>query len=250
MLEAGDFMLVPAMRHVLHESIDAPLRETIEEPAEIEEGRYRIGREDGPADLRMRIGHCRFASPDAELLVPLLPQVVLVQEEPRLAILMQFVDEESRSRRPGRELVLVRLLEVLLIEALRSDGKAVAGPGLAQGLADDRLAIALRAFHAHPEYAWTVAELAAEAAMSRSAFFARFSRTIGVKPMEYVLAWRMALARRLLGDQELGIDTVAQRVGYSSASTFTVAFARYTGVPPARYSRMRLFGQVPLPPHL
>jgi AraC-like DNA-binding protein len=244
-LQAGDFVLVPAMYDLINESLDAPEDETTTEPIEIGDGCFRVGREDGPADLRMRIGHCHFGSPDAELLVPLLPQVVLARGEPRLATLMQLVGEETRARRPGRELVLQRLLEVLLIEALRSGGETASAPGLARGLADDRLAAALHALHVRPEHPWTVAELATEAALSRSAFFARFSRTVGLKPMEYLLAWRMALAKRLLCEPELGLDDVAERVGYSSASTFSVAFARHTGMPPARYGRLQLNEQHP-----
>jgi AraC-like DNA-binding protein len=102
--------------------------------------------------------------------------------------------------------------------------------------------MALRALHARPEHLWTVEQLAAEAAMSRSAFFARFSRIMRMPPMEYLLAWRMALAKRLLRTNELGIDQVAQRVGYSSASTFSTAFARHAGMPPARYGRLRFDG--------
>ncbi|MDE1148186.1 MAG: AraC family transcriptional regulator [Azospirillaceae bacterium] len=238
-LQGGDFVLVPAMRALVNESVEAPPAGVTTTPVEIAEGCFRVGRVDGPADLRMRIGHCNFGSPDAALLVPLLPQVVLARGEPRLATLMQLVGDETRARRPARELVLERLLEVLLIEALRCSSETASAPGLAWGLADERLAGALRAFHARPEHSWTVAELAAEAALSRSAFFARFSRTVGLAPMEYVLAWRMALARRMLRGHELAVEQVAERVGYSSASTFSVAFARHAGMPPARYARMR-----------
>ncbi len=80
-------------------------------------------------------------------------------------------------------------------------------------------------------------KLAAEATLSRSAFFARFTRTVGMTPMEYLLVWRMALARRLLHAHELGMYQVAERVGYRSASSFTVAFARHVGISPARYAR-------------
>jgi AraC-like DNA-binding protein len=83
-----------------------------------------------------------------------------------------------------------------------------------------------------------VAELATEAALSRSAFFARFGRTVGLRPMEYLLAWRMALAKQLLRERELGMDQAAERVGYGSASAFSIAFARHTGLPPARYARL------------
>jgi AraC-like DNA-binding protein len=91
--------------------------------------------------------------------------------------------------------------------------------------------------HGNPMKPWTIAELAKEAALSRSAFFERFSRAVGVAPMEYLLAWRMALAKNMLRRQEGGVAEVAGRVGYSSASTFSVAFTRYVGQPPARYAR-------------
>ncbi|MFP3542375.1 AraC family transcriptional regulator [Rhizobium sp. SIMBA_035] len=236
-LEAGDFVLVPAMRDLVNESLDASagLPDTI--PAQLTDGRFRAGRLDGPPDLRMRIGHCSFGAPDAALLVSLLPDVVIVRGEPRLATLMQLLGEETRARRPARELVLERLLEVLLIEALRSGTETTAAPGLSRGLADERLAASLHALHARPAHPWTVADLAAEAALSRSAFFARFSRVVGLAPMEYLLAWRMALAKQLLRRRELTMDEVAERVGYGSASTFSVAFARHAGVPPARFAR-------------
>jgi transcriptional regulator GlxA family with amidase domain len=187
--------------------------------------------------LRILIGHCSFASPNAELLVSLLPQIVVVRGEPRLGALMQLVEGETRARTPARELVLARSLEVLLIEALRCGGETTSAPGLARGLGDDRLAAALCSLHACPEFPWTVPQFAAEVALSRSAFFARFTRTVGMPSMEYLLAWRMGLARRLLSAQELGMDQVAERVGYSSASSFTVAFARHVGISPARYAR-------------
>jgi AraC-like DNA-binding protein len=242
LLEAGDFVLVPAMRDLVCESMEVPASRSVTDPTQVGDGHFRVGRQDGPADLRMRIGHCSFGSPDAALLVSLLPQVVLARREPRLVTLMQLVGDETRAQRPARELVLERLLEVLLIEALRCGAGTASAPGLSRGLADERLAAALCALHARPEYPWTVAELAIEAALSRSAFFARFGRTVGLPPMEYLLAWRMALAKRLLRERELSLDQVAERVGYGSASTFSIAFSRYAGVPPARYARQNRAG--------
>jgi transcriptional regulator GlxA family with amidase domain len=132
--------------------------------------------------------------------------------------------------------VLARLLEVLFIEALRSTGTA-ASPGLVRGLADGRLALAIRQMHERPDKSWTVAQLAAAAALSRSAFFERFSRAVGVAPMEYLLSWRMALAKNLLRRKDSGVAKIAERVGYSSASAFSVAFTRYVGLPPTQYAQ-------------
>lgn len=235
-LQAGDFVLAPAGRDPVLESIEPPPHGFNMMPVEVGEGRFRVGGRDAPPNLRMQVGLCSFASPDAALLVSLLPAMVVARGEPRLATLMQLVGDETRKSRPAREVVLERLLEVLLIEALRCGTETTSVPSVARGLTDDRLVAALRAIHARPEYAWTVAELAAESAMSRSAFFARFNRTVGMPPMGYLLAWRMALAKRLLRTRNLAIGHVASRVGYGSASTFSTAFARYVGMPPAHYA--------------
>ena len=236
-LRAGDFLLVPAVRDLIHESLTAPRDGVTTLPVEISPGRFRVGLQTGPAQSQMQIGHCKFDSPDAELLVSLLPQVIVVREAPRLAPLLQLINEETRAQRSARDLVLQRLLEVILIEALRCGTDASSAPGLARGLADERLAFSLRAIHEHPENPWTVEALAKDAGLSRSAFFARFARTVGVAPMEYLLAWRMALAKQRLRERELAIEQIAESVGYSSASTFTVAFTRHVGVPPGRYAR-------------
>jgi len=236
-LQAGDFVLVPAAFDVAMSSLERPEGEADSMPVALGPGLFRIGAPDGPTDLRILAGHCSFGSPDASLLVSLLPRFVHVRGEGRLATLVQLVGEESREQRPAREVVMARLLEVLLIEALRSAAGTAASPGLVRGLADARLAAAIRAMHAQPMRAWTVVELAKEAALSRSAFFERFSRAVGVAPMEYLLAWRMALAKDLLRRHGCAIAEVAERVGYGSASTFSTAFSRHVGQPPSRYAR-------------
>jgi transcriptional regulator GlxA family with amidase domain len=120
---------------------------------------------------------------------------------------------------------------------LRSTPGEDAPPGLLRGLADAHLASAMRQMHGHLARSWTVAQLAKTAALSRSAFFERFTRTVGLPPMEYLLAWRMAVAKDLLRRQDCGVAEVAERVGYGSASTFSTAFSRHVGRPPGRYAR-------------
>ena len=196
-------------------------------------GEVRHGTRGGRPDVRLLGGYFVFDSPDAALLVSLLPRVVHVRGVERLSMLVRLVGEESNEQRAGRDLVLTRLVEVLLIEALRSTSGDEAPPGLLRGLADARLAPAIRQMHGHLARSWTVAELAKTAALSRSAFFERFTRTVGLPPMEYLLAWRMAVAKDLLRRRDLGIAEVAERVGYGSASTFSTAFSRHVGQPPA-----------------
>jgi AraC-like DNA-binding protein len=237
-LEAGDFVLMPATPGFTLSSFEAAAPVHIDPKlAPAPEGEVRHGTRDGPPDVRLLGGYFVFDSPDAALLVSLLPTLVHVRGVDRLSVLVRLVGEESSEERSGRELVLTRLVEVLLVEALRSSSGEDAPPGLLRGLADARLALALRQLHADPARPWTMAQLAQQAALSRSAFFDRFTRAVGLPPMEYLLAWRMALAKNLLEHHDLAIAEVAQRVGYGSASTFSTAFSRHVGLPPGRYAR-------------
>jgi len=239
-LQADDFVLIPSGFSRSMSSLDPALpADTVTSPVRLSDGQFRLGTLSGPSDVRFLIGHCVLGSPDAALLVSLLPQLVHVRGDKRLATLVQLVGDESRAARPAREVVLARLLEVLFIEALRSTAAtgATASSGLLRGLADERLAAAIRCMHEHPTRSWTVGQLAKEAALSRSAFFDRFSRAVGVAPMEYLLGWRMAMAKNLFQRNEGSVAEVAERVGYRSASAFSVAFARFVGMPPTRYAK-------------
>jgi AraC-like DNA-binding protein len=237
-LEAGDFVLLPAtpgftlsgFEPVAPKRLDPKLT-----PAPADEVRH--GNPTGPADVRLLGGYFAFDSLDAALLESLLPAMIHVSSAERLSTLVRLVGEESSEAELGRDLVLTRLVEVLLIEALRATPAEDAPPGLLRGLADARLAPAIRQIHDDVARPWTMAQLARAAALSRSAFFDRFSRTVGIPPMEYVLTWRMALAKDLLRQQDISLIEVAQRVGYSSASTFSTAFKRHEGQPPSRYAR-------------
>lgn len=239
LLQAGDFVLVPAAFGVSMSSAERPAGAGHTRPVEISPGQFRIGPREGPIDLRILAGHCSFGSEDAPLLVSMLPGIVHTRGEERLATLVSLVAEETLRQRPARDVILSRLLEVLLIEALRSASGTSASPGLVRGLADPRLASAIRAMHEDPARHWTVAELARKAALSRTSFFDRFSRAVGVTPMDYLLAWRMAVAKDLLIRRQGSVADIAERVGYGSASTFSAAFSRHVGTPPSRYVRSR-----------
>jgi AraC-like DNA-binding protein len=241
-LQADDFVLVPEVFGFTVTSIDPPDDDDVTEgvngiaPTPLPDGSFRFGDASAAPEAQWLAGLCAFGSPDAALLVSLLPELVLVHGDRRLATLVKLVRDESRAQRPAREVVLARLLEVLFIEALRSVHTG-ASPGLVRGLADVRLALAIREIHGSPEKPWTIAQLAKTAALSRSSFFDRFSRAVGVAPMEYLLSWRMAIAKNLLRRNEFSVATIAARVGYGSASAFSVAFARHVGVPPTQFAQ-------------
>ncbi|WP_437726044.1 cupin domain-containing protein [Sorangium sp. So ce861] len=237
-LEAGDFVLLPATPGFTLSGFEPVRPERVDPkvaPAPTREVRH--GTRGGRPDARLLGGYFVFDAPDAALMVSLLPALVHVRGVERLSVLVRLVGEESNDQKAGRDLVLTRLVEVMLIEALRSTSGDDAPPGLLRGLADARLAPAIRQMHAELSRSWTVAELAKTAALSRSTFFERFTRAVGLPPMEYLLALRMAVARDLLRRHDLGVAEVAERVGYGSASTFSTAFSRHVGQPPSRFAR-------------
>ncbi|RUR69403.1 helix-turn-helix domain-containing protein [Variovorax guangxiensis] len=240
-LTAGDFVLLPTTPGFTMTSLEpgTPVPIDARKAAMDTSGsEIRHGTRGGRPEVRMLGGYFEFDSPDSAMLVSLLPAVLHVRGSQKLPLLTQLVREESLERRPGRELVLIRLVEVLLVEALRTTSGEEAPPGLLRGLADKRLAAAFRHMHGDPARGWTVEQLARKSALSRSAFFDRFSRAVGMPPMEYLLSWRMALAKQLLRGDELAIAEVAERVGYGSASTFSTAFSRHVGQPPGKFARM------------
>jgi len=237
-LEAGDFVLLPATPGFTMSGFEAVNPKRIDpKGTPTPTGEVRHGTRGGKPDVRLLGGYFVFDSPDAGLLVSLLPALVHVRGIARLSVLVQLVCEESSELRSGRDLVLARLVELLLIEALRSTAGDEAPPGLLRGLADAQLATAMRQMHGQISRPLTVAQLARKAGLSRSAFFERFTRTVGLPPMEYLLAWRMAVAKDLLRRDESRISEVAERVGYGSASTFSTAFSRHVGQSPSRFAR-------------
>lgn len=237
-IRAGDFVLLPTTPpFTLSSPTPAPPAHL--DPAEMARfrGEVRYGEQSGPADMRSLGGAFLFDQADPALLVSLLPEVVHLQGAERLSWLVTLVAEESTRPRAGGEVMLSRLVDLLLVEAMRSTTSGSAPPGLLRGLGDERLAIALKQLHARIDHPWTVAQMARTAALSRSGFFERFSRKVGVAPMQYLLAWRMEVAKDLLKRGRLTVAEVAERVGYGSSSAFSVAFSRHVGQSPSHYTK-------------
>ena len=195
----------------------------------------------GPA-LRLLGGHFRFDDVNSALRQSLLPDIVEVPSQglgaARLRSVLETIGDEATSDRPGRSLVLDRLLELLLVEVIRNAGEhgRSSHQGLLAGLSDHRIAAALNALHADIKQSWTIAGLADIAGMSRSAFAERFCRTVGLPPIDYLSQWRMAIARDMLRSGDHRLADIAFACGYQSASAFSTAFTRTVGCPPSRFA--------------
>ncbi|MBX3188573.1 MAG: AraC family transcriptional regulator [Labilithrix sp.] len=239
-LREGDFVLLPATPGFTLAS-DLALRPKLVAPTQTEELRH--GTRGVPPSMRMLGGYFGFDRTNAQLLVRFLPSIVLIRRgEPgaaRLRRIVELIADETRDRRPGRDLILERLVEVLLVEALRFRPSAAAKQeqGLLAGLADAALARALRRIHEDVARRWTVADLARAAGMSRAVFAERFMRTVGMPPMQYLLEWRIAIAKDVLRRERAPLAEVAEKIGYQSASAFSTAFTRQAGCSPSAFAR-------------
>jgi AraC-like DNA-binding protein len=153
--------------------------------------------------------------------------------------LVQFALAETLDDRPGAACLRVRLAELLFMGALRAYMQTLPADatGWLAGLRDPLVGRALRVLHAQPCRRWTVDELAAAIASSRSVLAERFRNIIGEPPMHYLTRLRMQLAARRLGDSRQSIACVADEVGYDSSAAFQRAFKRCFGVPPAAWRR-------------
>jgi AraC-like DNA-binding protein len=152
---------------------------------------------------------------------------------------------EATTSGQGNRAVLARLSELLFMEIVRwqltlaSDGRT----GWLAGLNDPQVGRALALLHGEPARAWTVEELAYEAASSRAALAKRFVELVGETPIQYLTGWRMHLARRMLLESALSLAEIAGRVGYDSEATFNRAFRRVVGTPPATWREGKIAAQ-------
>ena len=168
-----------------------------------------------------------------------LPSIFRLQPIPgdTLRATMDLLGREIPRDEPGQQALLERLLDVALVQILRSHFTKMheSAPPWFQASRDRHVGEALRAMHGEPERRWTVADLAAEAGLSRSAFARRFSGMLGSGPLAYLGEWRMALARERLRETDDRLAPIAASLGYGSEFAFAAAFKRHHGVAPGQW---------------
>ena len=183
-------------------------------------------------------GAYRFVGDIGAGLVRALPPVLSIPSRMDSPIhgVVALLSRELAQAEPGRQTVLDRLLDVLVVLGLRTGLACSANaPAWFRAASDSRLSRALQAIHGDPGKRWTVAELARLSNMSRATFARAFQEVLGDAPMRYLTDWRMAVARDLLRTQDIPLTEVAERVGYSSLYAFATTFRRHHGEPPGRW---------------
>ena len=246
-LRAGDVALVPhGGGHRLRSAPGTIAPSVMDLPHTFTNNRYALlSHGSGGAPTTLVCGALQVDTPGARDLVDLLPPLLHVGASPRtdsMLATLRLVAAEAAELRPGGEAVLTRLADVLVIQVVRTwlDTDPAARTGWLGALADPRIGRAVTLIHRDPARAWTVAALAAEVPMSRSAFAARFTALVGEPALAYVTRRRMHLALERLRDDGAGVAEVAGGLGYRSEAAFSRAFKRVVGVSPGAARRGEL----------
>lgn len=180
---------------------------------------------------------------DAELLLATLPKFMPIPASHAASAVLRStiatLDEELKGSGIARSLMIARLIDVLMVQALRAyiEQHGFGSAGWVGAIADRRIGAALTAMHRDVSRSWTVAMLAEAAGMSRSSFAQRFNRLVGKSPLDYLRGWRMALARHALRREQVRVGILAARLGYSSESAFGHAYKRAFGLSPRQERR-------------
>lgn len=246
LLQPGDLALVPhGEGHRLANEPGVPGAKLFDLPREYLSERYEILRQGGGGEaVGLVCGAVRFDHPAAHHLIDVLPRMITVEatnssQTDWIQSTLRFMAAEAKELRPGGETVVTRLADVLVIQAIRSwiEQDPAAQTGWLGALRDKQIGRAITLIHRDPSRAWTVAALASEVAMSRSAFAARFTELVGEPPMQYVARWRMNVALTWLKEDGSALGELAIRLGYQSEAAFSRAFKRFIGVSPGTIRR-------------
>lgn len=202
---------------------------------------------DAERGAKLVCAHIEFEGSAANPIAAALPDIVHLPLarvsgiEPVLALLFTEADEQNC----GRQVMLDRLFEVLLVQVLRAlMERANVRSGMLAGMADERLKAALVSMHEQPQRSWSLDDLAAVAGMSRTSFANAFRETVGITPGAYLQRWRIGIAQELLGEGR-SLKHIANEVGYSGEAALSRAFLAHTGKSPREWRRERSALQAP-----
>lgn len=250
-LEAGDIVVLPhGNAHILADDRRTPVVPLLDlidgniadaTPADTREP-LRYG---GDGDQTVLVcGYFTFDTGSVHPMLSVLPSVLFLRGEGGrarswLESSLDLITLEAAAGRPGGEALVNRLTEALFIQVLQTYIQEMdhPDPNWLTGLRDPHISGALGLIHGQVGEPWTVAGLAAQVGMSRSAFAARFGAMVGESPLQYLTRWRMQVAANHLQDGRLSLAEIAEVVGYQAEASFSKVFKRFTGVAPGAFRR-------------
>lgn len=180
----------------------------------------------------MVTGTYESAGAASQRLLRALPSVIVLQRGDFDGRLLDVLVDEAVRDEPAQSVVLDRLLDLVLIAALRAWFARNDAPAWYHAYSDPLVGKALRLLQHNPAHGWTVAGLAEAVGVSRAALARRFTDLVGEPPMAFLTEWRLALAADLLQESDATVESIARQVGYGSAFALSTAFKRHFGISP------------------
>lgn len=248
-LEQGDLIIIThGARHILSDPRDGAVKtvdQVVEEAGFTGQGALIVGEPGSGHESQLICGHFAFDPEASHVLLDALPPFLHIKDYGKaspdwLDNTLKIIGAEAGWNNLGSELISLKLSEIIFTQAIRHylahEGRH--HPRLA-GFADPHIRQALEAIHGEPAKSWTVESLARVAGLSRTAFATKFHALIANSPVNYLTAWRMQVARKLLTETSIPIIEVATRAGYQSEASFSRVFKRHFDLPPAGYRRHR-----------
>ncbi|HCX33959.1 MAG TPA: AraC family transcriptional regulator [Rhodocyclaceae bacterium] len=192
-----------------------------------------------PAGAHLLCASVQYGAGMENAITRSFPSVMVIPFDAQrsVGLTLTLLFEEAAQAHTGRQVMLDRLCDVLLIQIVRfAIERKLVARGILAGLAHPRLARVLGEVLDAPGHPWTIGQMAMRAHLSRNGFACQFREVIGMTPGGFVGALRVAHAQRLLR-QGRPIGLVSQDVGYSGQPAFSRAFLRETGVSPSAWAR-------------
>lgn len=240
-LYEGDVVILPHdASHLLTSAPDSPIQYgKISMPHQVPHNREALG-------TALFCGYLVVDKSVYRNVFVMMPDYLIIRshqdaESTQLRTLIDLLFSETQADRLGTTAILDRLADAMMFYVIRhAMAQSTPSVGLLVALADKQIQSALIVMCNEPAQPWTVDSLAEKACMSRSSFAERFNILVGKSPMEFLIEWRMQLARRWLVQDHFKVAEVAVRCGYQSEAAFSKAFKRIVGVGPGEFRRAQL----------
>ncbi len=245
LIRKGDLVLIPdGASQTLSSNTDLPavsLPQILSENT-LENGVFSHGK--GREQVSLLCGYCSFDEAIDHPLLTALPALIVLnqvslKDDPLLFSALKLLSLEEERELLGMSSILSRMLEIILIQVVRraTFGEAEYQTGFFAALRDPKLSKALSVIHNEPQVSWTIDSLAQQAGMSRARFASRFTDFIGAPPISYLTKWRLMKSRELLGTTKLDMEEIANRCGYSCASSFSRRFKEEYKIGPGAFRK-------------
>ncbi len=244
LLNQGDLVIIPhGAEHAIFDPVDAAISSLEEATSHfLGDGVFVYGDSNTGTDTQLVCGHWGFEKDASHPLIEMLPKYIHIERSNSPSAWFEntltMIGSETEKNQPGHEQVTLRLSESILVYVIRD--YLISGTidtEFFNALKDEKILKVLQDIHRNPSKTWTLEAMCSIATLSRTSFINRFTKLVGMTPLQYLTSWRMQIARRMLLDTNIAIIDIAESVSYHSEAAFGKVFKKHFNMGPAEYKR-------------